>query len=68
MIAFRGCPRCGGDVLQFLPSDNERAICINCGWRQPEITEEVRAQVEAHLGKQNIEDSYRRHRVKKKAG
>ena len=60
MIGFKGCPRCGGDVLEYFPPDGDRILCINCGWRQPEIPDDVRAQVAAHLGRQNIEDSYRR--------
>ena len=68
MIVFKSCPRCRGDVLEHYPEDSDRALCINCGWRQPEVPTDVIAQVEAHLGRQHIEDAYRRSRAQKKTG
>jgi Zn ribbon nucleic-acid-binding protein len=62
MIDYRGCPRCGGDVLEHFPPESDRLFCINCGWRQAEIPEDVKSQVEAHLGRRHIEDSYKRAR------
>lgn len=50
MIDFRACPRCNGDVLEYFPADSERALCINCGWRAPDVPEDVSEQVKAHRG------------------
>lgn len=60
-ICEKACPRCRGDVLEFpLPRDHERAMCITCGWRRYETTDEVDAQVRAHLGRPNIGEAYHR--------
>ncbi len=56
MIDFRACPRCNGDVLEYFPADSERALCINCGWRALDVSE----QVKAHKGMRHIEDGYKR--------
>ena len=56
---FRACPRCGADVLDS-PADSEKAFCINCGWRAPDVPDDVTEQVKSHEGRRNIEDSYRR--------
>ncbi len=61
MIDFRACPRCSGDVLEYYPADSERALCINCGWRAPDVPDDVAEQVKAHEGKRHIEDAYKRH-------
>ena len=68
MIVYKACPRCRGDVLEHYPGVSDRALCINCGWRQPEIPTDVIDQVEAHLGRQHIEDAYRRNGAAKKTG
>ncbi|MCX8213737.1 MAG: hypothetical protein OTJ97_04410 [SAR202 cluster bacterium] len=60
MINFRACPRSNGDVLEYFPADHERALCINCGWRAPEVPEDVSKQVKAHKGMRHIEDAYKR--------
>jgi len=60
MINFRACARCNGDVLEYFSADHERALCINCGWRAPEVPEDVSKQVKAHKGMRHIEDAYTR--------
>jgi hypothetical protein len=66
MIDFKSCPRCGGDVLGRAPASGDPGLCINCGWREPVIPEDVMDQVEAHLGRQHIENAYKRDRPAKK--
>ena len=63
MIDFRACPRCSGDVLEYYPADSERALCINCGWRAPDVPEGVTEQVKAHKVMRHIEDAYKRDNV-----
>ena len=60
MIDFRAYPRCNGDVLEYFPADSESALCINCGWRAPDVPEDVSEQVKAHKGMSHIEDTYKR--------
>ena len=61
-VEFRGCPKCGGDVWENSSACSEGAFCIDCGWRAPNIPDEVTVQVKAHEGKRNIEDAYERDR------
>jgi predicted RNA-binding Zn-ribbon protein involved in translation (DUF1610 family) len=38
-VAFKGCPRCGGDLLREEYMDDVDLVCIQCGnhlmWRRP---------------------------------
>jgi Zn ribbon nucleic-acid-binding protein len=63
MISLGSCPRCNGAVLEYLPSGTESALCINCGWRQPDIPPQVQAQVDAHMGRPYLEQPYNRNRI-----
>jgi hypothetical protein len=63
MIALHACPRCNGAVLEYPPPDAEGALCITCGWRQPDISPDVQAQIEAHLGKPSLEKPYTHTRI-----
>ena len=50
MITVHACPRCHGAVLEYGAPATDSALCVNCGWRQPNIPPDIQAQVEAHLG------------------
>ena len=63
MISLHSCPRCGGAVLEYPHPHADAALCINCGWRRSEVPPEIRAQVEAHLGKPYMEDRYTHTRI-----
>jgi hypothetical protein len=55
------CPRCRGAVLEFgSPRDGEIAVCVNCGWRDVDIPEDVLAEVRGILEKRTIEGPYAR--------
>lgn len=41
MIAFKGCPRCGGDVC----SNYDDTFCVQCGWRPVAMSADVRNEV-----------------------
>ena len=63
MIRFHACPRCEGAVLENTRSYADDATCISCGWRRAGIPDDVRDQVQEHLGKRVLESSYVRDRV-----
>ena len=63
MLTLQACPRCNGAVLRSPPSEFEGTLCVNCGWRQPDISAEVQAQIEARLGKPSVEEPYTRRRI-----
>jgi len=50
MISLHACPRCAGAILENPPDALDGPLCINCGWRRSEISPEIQAEVEAHMG------------------
>ncbi len=58
MISLSACPRCKGPVLDYGSPIADSPLCITCGWRQAKVSPEVQAEVEAHLGKNYMEDRY----------
>ena len=46
--------------MENFPVDSERALCINCGWRAPDVPVDVSEQVTAHRRMRHIEDAYKR--------
>ena len=62
MLDLHGCPRCNGAVVEY-PWSDDGTYCINCGWRRPDISPEIQAQVEAHLGKSYMETHYAHNRI-----
>ncbi len=58
MITLQACPRCGGAVLDYGSPFADSPLCLTCGWRRPEISPEIQAEVDAHMGKPFLEDRY----------
>ena len=63
MISLHACPKCKGAVLEYDAPNLESPLCLNCGWRRAEIPPDVQAQVEAHLGKADLEERYAHSRI-----
>ena len=55
MMNINGCPRCNGAVVLYGSSSADGDACVNCGWRTPEIPEDVMDLVQAHLGKPYVD-------------
>ena len=65
MIIFGACPRCGGAVIEDTSPMEDSPLCITCGWRRTELSREIRAEVEAHLGEKSIGNRYVHRRIGK---
>ena len=63
MMSFQGCPRCKGAVLEFPATDNEGAMCVNCGWRRRSIPPDIQEYVDEHLGKPYLRERYERAKI-----
>jgi len=63
MINLNSCPRCKGAVMESINPSFDSAMCITCGWRKSEVSAEVLAQVQAHLGEPYMEDRYTHSRI-----
>ena len=64
MLKYNGCPRCDGAVLNSAYPTDDGPTCVNCGWRQYQIPEDILAEVAAQLGKPQLEgERYARHRI-----
>ncbi len=58
MISLDSCKKCGGAVIDYASPITDSPMCITCGWRRVEVSPEVQAEVEAHLGKAFMDDRY----------
>jgi hypothetical protein len=47
-------------VLEYTARADEDALCVNCGWRRPNIPPDVQAYVDEHLGKDQLRERYER--------
>ena len=63
MITLSACPRCEGAVLDYSYMDADTPLCITCGWRRADISTDVLAEVEAHLGKPSVDHPTTRERA-----
>ena len=55
MISLLACPKCNGAVLEDPLPLADNPLCVNCGWRCPAVPRDVQAEVEAHLGRDTVE-------------
>ena len=55
MMNIHGCPRCNGAVVQYGSSSSDGDLSINCGWRRPEIPDDVMDMVQTHLEKPYVD-------------
>lgn len=63
MIALNACPKCKGTIYQYDQPTEDGPMCLNCGWRQNDIPQDVELEVRSHLGKPFMEDRYAHHRI-----
>ena len=60
MITPAACPRCRGAILDYQFELADSPLCIVCGWRRPDVSPEIRAEVETHLGRALIGNQRKR--------
>ncbi len=60
MLTFHGCPRCKGTVIASTARADEDPMCVNCGWRRPNIPADVQEYVDEHLGQPQLRERYER--------
>ena len=58
MITPGACPRCEGAVIDYGCDVADNPLCITCGWRRPDISPEIEAEVERYLGEIYIGNRY----------
>ena len=58
MITPGACPRCEGAVIDYGCDVADGPLCIACGWRRPDISPEIEAEVEEYLGEIYIGSRY----------
>ncbi len=63
MISLKSCPRCKGAVMDSPNPNLDSPMSITCGWRKSDVSAEVLAQVQAHLGEPDMEDRYTHSRI-----
>ena len=63
MMKLKACPRCEGAVLELAGVGGEDGLCINCGWRRPDVPVDIQEQVEARLGQRYVDDHYTQSRI-----
>ncbi len=63
MMTLNSCPKCTGTIYQYDESTEDGPMCLNCGWRQNDIPQDVELEVQTHLGKPFMEDRYAHHRI-----
>ena len=56
-MSLRTCPRCTGAVIDY-DHMSDCPSCVNCGWRQVEISADVKTEYDSYFGIDRSPDYY----------